>query len=308
MARYILGRLAQALVALWVVVTVTFVLMHAVPGDPFASLKTPAAVRQLLQARYGLDLPLPRQYLIYLGNVARGRLGWSLLDPQRTVGGIIRAGLPVSAELGAEALVWSLGLGVALGLAAALRPTGAWGWATAAASLLGLALPNFVLAVLSDYVFAVRAAALPVAGWGSPAQSVLPALALGALPLALVARMTAAQAAEVLAADHVRAARAKGLTWAQVLRRHVLRNALLPVLTLLGPLVAATLTGSFVIESVFGVPGLGSAFVSSILDRDYPLILGLTIFYAALLLLLHLLVDLAYGAADPRVRLAARGG
>jgi len=308
MARYVAGRLAQAAAALWAVVTATFVLMHAIPGNPFNSPETPPAERALLRVKYGLDLPLPRQYALYLGQLLHGQLGWSLVDPHETVGQLIRQGWPVSATLGAVALGWALALGVSLGLLAALRRGSLWDRAAAGVSVLGLAVPSFVLAVLADYVLGVRLRLLPVAGWGSPAQAVLPALALGALPLALIMRMTRAQAVEVLAADFVRAARARGLSWGQVLRRHVLRNALLPVVTILGPLLTATLMGSFVVETVFAVPGLGSAFVSSILDRDYPLILGVTIFYAGVLLLLNLLADLAYVLLDPRVRLGGGVG
>lgn len=301
LGRVLLGRCAQAVAALWVCVTVSFVLMHAIPGGPFSSLQLPPATRALLDARYGLDRPLWRQYAVYVGNALHGELGWSLVDPRVSVASMIRAGLPVSALLGALALLWSVPTGLALGLCGALRPGGGWDRVGGGVALLGLAVPNFVLAAAADYFLGVRARLLPVAGWGTPAQAVLPALALGALPLALVARMTRAQAADVLRAEYVRAARAKGLSWPQTLLRHVLRNSLLPVLTLLGPLAAVTVAGSFVVETVFAVPGLGAAFVGSILDRDYPAILGLTVFYSALLLGCNLLADLAHLAADPRL-------
>lgn len=299
--RHALARAAQAVAALWVVVTLTFVLMHALPGDPFASLQSTPAVRALLDARYGLDLSLPRQYAIYVGNLLHGHLGWSLIDPHRTVGQEIRSGGPVSAALGAEALAWSVPGGVLLGLLAAARRGGAWDRASSVVGLAGMAVPNFVLATAADYLLGVRARLLPVAGWGTAAQTVLPALALGALPCALVSRMIRAEAADVLAADFVRAARAKGLTGTQILLRHVLRNALTPVLTLLGPLVTATVAGSFVVETVFAIPGLGASFVNSVLDRDYPLILGLTIFYSTVLLALNAAADVAAALADPRI-------
>ncbi len=301
LAGALLGRCLHAACALWVCVTVTFALMHAVPGGPFSSLQLPAASRALLTARYGLDRPLLRQYAVYVGNALHGELGWSLVDPRVTVASMIRRGLPVSGLLGALALLWSVPAGLALGLRGALRPGGPWDRVAGGVALLGLAVPNFVLAAAADYFLGVRIRLLPVAGWGTPAQAVLPALALGALPLALVARMARAQAAEVLRTEYVRAARAKGLSWGQTLRRHVLRNSLLPVLTLLGPLASVTVAGSFVVETAFAVPGLGAAFVGSILDRDYPLILGLTVFYCALLLGFNLLADLAHLAADPRL-------
>jgi oligopeptide transport system permease protein len=301
--RWLLGRTLQSLAGLCAVVTATFVAMHLIPGDPFSDPRLPPAVRARLLALYGLDRPWPVQYATYLAGLLRGQLGWSLTDPHRSVGAMIVQGLPASATLGALALAWSVPAGCALGLWAAWR-RGRWPDHLAVlVAVAGLSVPSFVLAVLLDYLFGVRLRLLPVAGWGSPAQAILPALALGATPFALVARLTRAEAAEVLAADFIQAARARGLSWPQVLRRHVLRNALLPVVTALGPLTAGILTGSLVIESVFAVPGLGRDFVQSVLDRDYPLILGTTVFYAALLIACNLLADVALAVCDPRIRL-----
>jgi oligopeptide transport system permease protein len=303
MGRFVAYRLAQAAAALWAVVTGTFAMMHAIPGDPFESPKITPSVRAQLIDRYGLDQPLYRQYAIYLGNLAHGRLGWSMHDLHRSVGQMIRAGFPVSATLGAEALLWSVTLGILLGLLAAFRRHTPWDHLAIAAAVVGLSVPNFVIAVLGDYLLGVRVRLLPVAGWGTFAQTVLPALSLGCVSLALVARLMRARAVEVLAADYIRTARAKGLPWSRILARHVLRNALLPVVTVLGPLAAGVLTGSFVVETIFAIPGLGSDFVNSIVDRDYPLIMGVTIFYAALLIVFNLVVDVAYALVDPRIRL-----
>lgn len=307
MARYLCKRCLLALVALGVIITGTFLLMHVIPGNPFLTPKLLPSIRENLSARYGLDLPIWQQYLVYWGNLLHGHLGWSLVDPGRSVGQMISAGFPVSAELGAEALLWSISFGIALGLVAAFHLNRAWDYAALGVVVLGLAVPNFVIAVLGDYFLGVQVRLLPVAGWGTFAQSVLPAISLGLPSLALVGRLVRAQGAEVLEMDYIRTARAKGLPWPQILAHHVLRNAILPIVTILGPLAATVLTGSFVVERIFAIPGLGSAFVSSVLDRDYPLILGLTIFYATLLLGFNLLVDVLYTLVDPRIRLGQEG-
>ncbi len=282
--------------------TATFALLHAIPGDPFSTQHIGATTHALLVARYGLDLPLWQQYLTFLGNLAHGRLGWSLVDPQRTVADVIAQGFPVSGILGLEALGWSVSGGIALGLLAAARPRGAAATGALIVTLAGLAVPNFVLALLVDWLVGVRWQLLPVAGWGGLAASILPAFSLGMVALALVTRLIQAQARGVLSSAYIRTARAVGIPEGRILRRHVLRNASLPLLAVLGPMAAAILTGSFAIEQIFSIPGLGRVYVQSILDRDYPVVLGLTLFYAALLLAFNLLADVAHPLLDPRVR------
>jgi len=308
MGRYLLGRVLRTLVALWAIVSATFLVMHLIPGNPFLARQLPPAVAQHLLARYGLDMPLWRQYVLYWAGLLHGRLGSSMVVPGRTVRQIVAAAFPVSAELGAEALLWSVTLGVALGLLAAFHLNRAWDYCALAVAVLGLSVPNFAIAAILDYVLGVRARLLPVAGWGGFAHTVMPAFALGFMSLALVSRLLRTQGAEVLAMEYVRTARAKGLAWPAIVVRHVLRNALLPVLTVLGPLAAAVLSGSFAVEQIFAIPGLGSAYVQSILDRDYPVILGVTVFYAFVLLGFNLLVDVLYGLVDPRIRLGREGG
>ena len=302
MAGHLLRRLLVRLAALWVVVTATFFVLHAIPGQPFTNPHLTSAARARLMALYGLSRPLWQQYALYVGHLARGQFGRSLVDVHETVGQIIAAGFPSSAALGAEALLWAVSGGIALGLLAAFQRRRWLDHLVVLLAVVGLSVPNFVVAVVVDYVFGVRLRVLPVAGWGGFAASLLPAFSLGLGCLALVTRLLRARAIEVLALDHVRAARAKGLGWAQVLLRHVLRNALLPVLTLLGPLAAGVVTGSFVVEEIFAIPGLGSSYVSSVLDRDYPVVLGITVFYAALLLAFNLAVDVLYAVVDPRIR------
>jgi ABC-type dipeptide/oligopeptide/nickel transport system permease component len=295
-------RLLARLAALWLVVTITFFALHAMPGQPFADPELTAAARARLLTVHGLGRPLLQQYLAYLAGLLRGRLGHSLVDTHEAVAAIVARGLPVSAALGGEALLWSVSGGLVLGLWAAL---GRGGWPdrlVLALAVVGLAVPNFVVAVVVDYVFGVRLGWLPVAGWGGFAASVLPAFSLGLGCLALVARVLRARAAEVLAMEHVAAARAKGLGPVPILLRHVLRNALVPVVTLLGPLAAGVVTGSFVVEEIFAIPGIGAAYVNAVLDRDYPVVLGITVVYAVVLFGFNLLVDVAYALLDPRVR------
>lgn len=305
-SRYLAQRVALSAGALWLVATATFFLLHAIPGDPFSAEHIGRQTHALLVARYGLDLPLWRQYLRFLNNVLHGRLGWSLVDPQRSVWQIIAQGFPVSGVLGLEALGWSVSGGIALGVWSAARPRGAVAALTLGATLAGLAVPNFVWALLLDWLVGARWQLLPVAGWGGVASTILPAVSLGMVSLALVTRLIRARTLGVLTAQYVRTARAAGLPERRILWHHVLRNAALPVLAVIGPMAAAVLTGSFAIEQVFSLPGLGQAYVQSVLDRDYPLVLGLTLFYAALLLTFNLLADLAYPLLDPRVRLGGR--
>lgn len=307
MGRYILGRSLQAVLALWVTVSATFTAVHLIPGDPFSDPQLDPSVRLHLIQVYGLGLPLWRQYVRYMAQLAQGHLGWSLLNPDRGVGAVIAAGLPVSAALGALALLWAIPTGTILGLAAGWRRNGALDRALLVLAVAGLAIPSFVLAVALDDIGGVRLRLLPVAGWGTASQAVLPALALGLGPLAVVARLVRVQAAEVLQSEYVLAAVGRGLSWPRVLVRHVLRNAAVPAVVALGPLTAAVLIGSFVVENIFAVPGLGRDFVAAVLDRDYPLVAGITVFYAALLLACNLLADLAAAALDPRIRLGGAG-
>lgn len=301
LGRYLLGRALQSALALWVTVSATFAAVHLLPGDPFGDPQLDPAVRRQLAGLYGLGLPLWRQYIRYMSQLVQGHLGWSLHNPDRAVGAVIAAGVPVSAVLGGLALLWAVPIGAALGLVAAQRRNGWLDRSLLVLAVVGLAIPSFVLAVALDDVGAVRLRLLPVAGWGTAAQAILPAVALGLAPLAVIARLVRAQAAEVIDSDYVLGARARGLSWPRLLTRHVLRNALLPAVTALGPLTATVLMGSFVVENIFAVPGLGRDFVAAVLDRDYPLVTGITVFYAALLLVCNFLADVAAVALDPRL-------
>jgi len=294
------------IIALWVIVTITFFLMHAVPGGPFAAeKKLPDVIIQNLEKRYHLDWPIWKQYVAYVGNVATWDFGPSFKYPARTVNDIIDDGFPVSATLGAMAVGLALLIGIPVGIVSAFRQNGWQDNLAMFLATLGIALPSYVIAIFLIYFVGVKWQLLPVALWGTWDRAIMPALALAGFPTAFVARLVRSSMLEVLQQDYIRTAKAKGLSGRVVLYRHALKNALIPVVTYLGPLVAGIFTGSFVIERMFGIPGLGDAFVTSINNRDYTLILGVTVFYSALLLFMNFLVDVAYVFIDPRIKFAA---
>lgn len=294
---------------LFIVTTATFLLMHAVPGGPFTAEKNlPESVMKNINERYHLSDPLWKQYTDYLGNVARGDFGPSFKYEARTVNDIIAESFPVSAELGMIAVVIAVSLGIPAGVIAALRQNRWPDYLAMFGATIGISVPSFILATLFIYLFALKLELLPAAMWDGPEYAVLPAVALAAFPTAFIARLTRSSMLEVLGQDFIRTARAKGLSGFVIIWRHALKNALIPVVTYLGPLVAAILTGSFVIESIFAIPGLGRHFVTSIYNRDYTVILGITIFYSTLLVVLNFLVDLAYAWLDPRIKLAGGKG
>ena len=303
MFKSIVGRIVSMLLVLWVIITVTFVLMHAIPGGPFTAEKAlPEAVMKNIEARYRLNDPLPKQYVDYWANLLRGDLGPSFKYESRSVNEIIAEGFPVSAELGLVAVSLSVLIGIPAGMAGALYQNR---WPDHLVMLLatvGISVPSFILATLLIFCFALWLRILPAAMWGAPEYVILPALALAGMPTAFIARLTRSSMLEVLAQDYIRTARAKGIAPFTILWRHALKNALLPVVTYLGPMIAAIFTGSFVIESIFAIPGLGRHFVTSIYNRDYTVILGITVFYCALLVLMNFLVDLAYLWLDPRIK------
>ena len=307
MFKQVVGRFLSMLLVLWVIVTATFVLMHAIPGGPFTAEKAlPEAVLKNIEARYHLNDPLPKQYMDYLGNLLQGDLGPSFKYESRTVNEIIAESFPVSAELGLVAVSLSVLIGIPAGMAGALYHNR---WPDHLVMLLatfGISVPSFILATVLIYIFALWLNLLPAAMWGSPEFVVLPAIALAGMPTAFIARLTRSSMLEVLTQDYIRTARSKGLPQLTILCRHALKNALLPVVTYLGPMIAAIFTGSFVIESIFAIPGLGRHFVTSIYNRDYTVILGITIFYSAILVFMNFLVDLTYVWLDPRIKIGGK--
>ncbi|GGF82853.1 ABC transporter permease [Paenibacillus aceti] len=307
MVRYIANKLFYTLISLFILISATFFLMKAIPGDPFMSeKKVPEEIRQRLMEQYGLDKPVFQQYIKYLGDIVQGDLGISMKKINQEVSDIIGQTFSASLKLGLVAIVVSVIIGVVLGLLAALYHRKIIDNITMVLAVLGIAVPSFVLASLLQYVFASKLHWLPTMGFKGPLYYVLPVAALSAQPIAFIARLTRSSMLEVLHADYIKTAKAKGLSWFAILTRHVVRNGIMPVVTYMGPMTANIVTGSVVIEQIFGIGGIGKQFVQAITSRDYPMIMGITIFYGALLMIARLVTDVAYGLIDPRIKLNAR--
>ncbi|MBN2307374.1 MAG: ABC transporter permease [Candidatus Hydrogenedentes bacterium] len=303
MARFIGRRLLHFIPVLFVVVTLTFFLVRLAPGGPFDAEKARSeeALAQIERV-YNLDAPLHRQYLDYLAGLIHGDLGPSLQKPERTVTEWILLRLPVSLELGVYALVVALGIGLTAGVIAALRPNTFTDHAPMSFAMVGICIPNFVLGPVLVLVFALWLGWFGVEGWGAASEKVLPSITLGATYAAYIARMTRGSMLEVLSQDFIRTARAKGLSEARVVLRHGLRGGLQPVVAFLGPAAAGLLSGSFVVERIFQVPGLGQEFVMAARNRDYTMVMGTVLFFAVLIMLFNLFVDIAQAWMDPRIR------
>lgn len=307
MVHYIIKRIFSLIIVLFVVITVTFALMHSIPGGPFTSERNlPPAVMKNIEERYHLNDPLWVQYADYLKNVIKGDLGPSFKYEARTVNEIIAESFPVSAQLGTIAILLSVAIGVPVGIISALRQNQWPDYLAMFLGTIGISVPNFIISTILIYIFALKLDLLPAAMWGDPEYMILPAVSLAGFPTAFIARLMRSSMLEVLSQDYIKTAKAKGLSSLQIICRHALKNALIPVVTYLGPLIAAVFTGSFVIESIFAIPGLGRHFVTSIYNRDYTVILGITVFYSTLLIVLNFLVDMAYVLLDPRIKLTAR--
>jgi oligopeptide transport system permease protein len=304
MTAYIIRRILWTVPVLWAVATITFLLMHSVPGGPFDREKElPPTVRQNLERKYGLDDSLPQQYVTYMTNLLQGDLGISM-QTQRPVTTIIRDGVQVSAQLGVTAFVFAVLFGGSMGLLAALNQNRIGDYAGVFVATVGSAMPNFILATFLVIVFSVELGWTDVLGWefGNPRKMVLPVIALGMLPAAYIARITRASMLDVLGQDYIRTARAKGLAEWVVIIRHTVKNAMVPILTVLGPIFAILVTGSFIIEQSFAINGVGRHFVSAISARDYGLIMGTTLFFALVVAIANLVVDILYAVVDPRIR------
>lgn len=309
MTRYIMKRLLAMIITLWFIITLTFFLMHSIPGSPFNEERaTSEAVQRNLEAYYHLDKPLIVQYGMYLKSVVTFDFGPSIKKSSQTVNEMLGRGFPVSFELGIVTLCIAVLSGITLGIIAALRHNGFIDYVAMTIAVLGISIPNFVLATMLIQQLAVNIQIFPVATWSSPKHMVLPTLALATGPMAIIARLTRSSMIEVLTQDYIRTARAKGLSPAKIVFKHALKNALLPVVTVLGSLAASILTGTFVIEKIFAIPGMGKYFVESINQRDYPVIMGTTVFYSAILIIMLFLVDIAYGILDPRIKLHKKEG
>lgn len=306
MLRYLIRRLLWMPVVLWVLITLSFFLMRAAPGGPFSGeRKLPPEIEANLQAKYHLDQPVWRQYLTYLGDLVRGDLGPSYKHKTRTVNEILAQHLPASILLGVVSMLLALMIGLGAGIVAGVKRNSMFDYSAMTLAMVGMSVPAFVVGPMLVLVFAIYLKWFPVTGWGNfPRDLVLPAITL-ALPFAArIARLTRAGMLEVIHQEYIRTARAKGLSETLVIVRHALKGAMLPVVSFLGPATAQLLTGSLVVEKVFGVPGIGREFVESAFNRDYTLVSGTVILYGVLLISFNLLVDLVYGFLDPRIRYA----
>lgn len=283
--------------------------MKIIPGGPFTSeKKLPPAIQKNIEERYHLNDPMWKQYVDYLKRTVTGDLGPSFKYEDRTVNEIIEDSFPVSATLGGLAVLLSLIVGLSAGIMSALKQNKWQDYAAMIMATLGFSVPSFIVAGLLMYVFALKLRWFPPAMWGSPEQMVLPTIALSMLPTATIARLMRSSMVEVLGQDYIKTARAKGLSERVVIYKHAIRNAIMPVITYLGPLVASILTGSFIVEFIFAIPGLGRFFVTSISNRDYTVILGTTVFYSVLLMSMNLIVDIAYAFIDPRIKISGSKG
>ncbi|NLE20077.1 MAG: ABC transporter permease [Clostridiales bacterium] len=303
MLKYAVRRVLMALLMVFLLVTASFFLVKLIPGSPFTSEKMQAGNKEAIYAYYGLDRPVYEQYFTYLGNLLRGDLGISYKIRAVSVNQIIADAFPYSLDLGLRAIGFALTFGLLLGIVAAYRRGKAMDTLTMVIAIIGTSIPSFIVGFLIQYLFAVRLKWFPVAQYRGFAYTVLPTFSLGLGMLATIAKYTRTSMLEVISADYVKTANAKGLSKRRIVFVHQLRNALMPIVTLLGPMVASVITGTFVVENVFAIPGLGRHYVTSVQNLDYTLIVGLTIFFAAFLVVMNLLVDFVYLLIDPRIKL-----
>jgi ABC-type dipeptide/oligopeptide/nickel transport system permease component len=307
LVQYVVARLLWLIPTILAMALVTFLVMHATPGSPLDPIAEganplPPEAQKALAKHYGLDKPLWQQFGIFVAKAARGDFGFSFVYKTRTVAEILRETFPISLFLGSMALALAVAGGLTLGVLAAVYQNRAWDYVSVSLATVGVAVPNFVLAVFLIILFSFVVPLFPTGGWESPRTWVLPTITLAAAPMGIIARFTRASMLEVIRADYTLTARAKGLSEAPVIFKHALKNALIPVVTLLGPMFAAVGTGSFFVESIFRVPGMGRFFVQSMTGRDYPMIMAVVLTYGVFLAIMNLVVDLAYGTLDPRIR------
>lgn len=304
MLKYIVKRLLTSIVTIWAVITIVFFLVRIMPGGPFESEKITPQMKEVLNEKYGLDKPVGEQYTIYMKNLVKGDFGQSMKYKGREVIDTIKNGFPKSAQVGAVSIVASVTVGILLGVVAALK---ADKWPDRVCMILatvGITIPSFVIGSLLIFVFTVKLkGALPATGLSSPKHFIMPVIALSGSSMAFITRLTRNKLIDVLKSDYIRTARAKGLSGFKVVFKHALRNSLIPVVTYLGPLTAGVLTGSFVVEKIFAIPGLGNEFTSTITNRDYTALLGVLAFYCTFIVICNLIVDLVYVVVDPRIKL-----
>ena len=316
MLKFIFKRIFTGLITLFLVITITFFLLHKLPGDPFESEKAiPPQVKANLMVKYGIDKPLGVQYVNYLKNVAKGDLGISMKEKGRTVNSVIKNSFPISEDLGIRAVIFGLVFGIPLGIIAALNRGKKLDYSSMIIAVIGISVPSFVIAgILQLYAVDVHKAILInklhlplgkilLTGWDMPSKKILPVIALGFFSVAEVARLMRSKMIEIMDQDYIKLAIAKGVKPINIILKHALRNAMLPIITVISPSIAAILTGSFVIETMFSIGGLGKYYIGSIIDRDYTMVLGVTVFYSAFLILMMIVMDILYALVDPKIKL-----
>lgn len=306
MTKYVLKRFFISLLTVWVLVTAVFILVRLLPGDPFTSEKITPEIKENMMRYYGFDKPLYVQYGKYIGNLLKGDLGTSLKYHNMSVNDIIAQSFPYSADLGIRALIFAVVVGLALGINASLNMGRFWDYFCIIVAIIGVSVPDFILGSLLQYVFALKLKLLPVARWMGFKYTILPVFGLSLYTVALITRLMRVSMLEVVNQDYITTAEAKGLSSFEVVWRHQIRNAILPIVTVMGPITAAVLTGTFVIEMIFAVPGMGKFYVQGIHDLDYSLILGMTVFYGVFLVAANFVVDIIYGLVDPRIRITGK--
>jgi oligopeptide transport system permease protein len=309
MLKFIFRRFVFALITLWLIATFTFVLMKNLPGDPLGegSEKIPAETKAMLLSQYGLDKPLWEQYVTFMNKIIHGDLGFSFQFPAQRVTDIIKQAFPASLELGLYSIAIAIVVGLLLGIIASLNHNKFGDYSAMFIAVLGISIPSFVLGPLLSYYVGVKLGWLPAALWNGPTYKILPSIALSFSTIAILARLMRTSMLDVLNQDYIKTAKAKGLSRLSVITKHTIRNAILPVVTILGPIFVNVITGTLVVEQVFSVPGLGKHFVTSVYSNDYTMISGLTIFYSAVLIAVVFITDILYGLIDPRIRLGKGG-
>lgn len=302
MIKYVLRKIIIAFITIFILITLVFVLVRLLPGDPFQDEKVPESIQLKMKEYYGLDKPLFQQYITYMSRLIHGDLGYSLRSQNRTVNDIIESAFPYSIDLGVRAVIFALIAGLLLGIIAALNHNKPWDYVSMTIAIAGISIPSFIIGNVLQYYFSVKWQLLPVAQWNDIQSTIMPTFALGIGSVAMIARLMRTSMLEITNADYMKTAKAKGLNDIEITARHQIRNAILPVVTIMGPAIATLLTGTFVLENIFAIPGLGKHYVYSIQNLDYTLVLGMTIVYSVFLVIMQLLVDILYGIVDPRIK------
>ena len=304
MGKYIVKRIGISIVTIFVLVSAVFFLVRLMPGGPFASDKMTPEIKAVMEAYYGLDKPLFEQYLTYLGNLLHGDFGYSMLYMNRTVNAVLLESFPYSFDIGVRALCFALSFGLILGVIAALNRGKKLDYVCVVIAILGTSVPDFIMGGVLQYFFGIKWGLLPVAKYKGIEYTILPMIALGFSTLAMVSRVMRSSMLEVVNQDYIKTAKAKGLSKFRIVYKHQIRNAIMPIITVMGPVVASILTGTFVIESIFAIPGMGRYYVESISGLDYTMVLGMTVFYGIFLVIANMIVDILYGLVDPRIRVS----